>query len=115
MRKFALVLLSLGLAVSVQADWVNNNISVTTASSTITLDSCSKNLFVKNTGATNALYVCPWKDNESVLACTTTIGRQLDAGEGRSWSLGLSSARCFKSISVITSTSTTTARGDSLP
>jgi len=102
-------------------DWVNNAISVTDVSQTITLPSCQKTLLIKNAGSTNPIFVCPWRNTDTVQACTdtagqTNTGRQLDALETRTWTLGSSPNQCWKAVSIVAaSTKTSTAHGDSLP
>ena len=115
-----ILILVLGLVVAMAApvhaqDWVNNAIAVTDTSQMITFANCLDTLWIKNTGTANEVFVCPWRNVETVAACTATIGRRLDPGDAKSWSTGAKPGRCWKAVSLIASTGeTSTAIGDSL-
>lgn len=76
-------------ALALAADWVNNDIDVTATSQTLTLDSVGsgyKTFWYRNDGA-NEVFVCPWRSGETVAACTAALGRRLEPGEAKAWTV----------------------------
>jgi hypothetical protein len=116
MRRILVVLLALVAGVAASDDWVNNSITVSATSQTVTLTEYPSTVWIKNVGATNEIFVCPWRNDQTVADCTASIGRRLEPGEAKSWGLGARPNQYWVAVSLIASVGeSSTARGDSLP
>jgi hypothetical protein len=118
MRRAFLTLAVLAVAAVGWGDWVNNAITVTDESQSIDIDTDGNPMYVwvKNSGATNEIFVCPWRNDQTPAACTATIGRRLEPGEAKSWGANLTKGQYWQAVSLIASAGeSSTAVGDSLP
>ncbi len=71
------------------ADFVDNDVDVTATSQQVDLATTGygyKTLWYKNDGL-NEVFVCPWRRGETIIACTAAIGRRIEAGEAKAWTV----------------------------
>lgn len=86
-----LIMLACVLALVAVTAWattpyVNNAVSVTDTSQTLTLTTAASGLqtvLIVNKGA-NEVFVCPWTDTQTAVACTSALGFELTSGESAS-------------------------------
>ena len=83
-RLAALLILTLAASMGwATTPYVNNAVSVTDTSQTLTLTTAQnglKSVLVVNKGA-NEVFVCPWTDTQTAVACTSALGFELTSGE----------------------------------
>lgn len=82
-------ILALGLVLALAATvwattpYVNNAVSVTETSQTLTLTTAAsgfQSVLIVNKGA-NEVFVCPWTNSQTAVACTSALGFELTSGE----------------------------------
>jgi hypothetical protein len=116
MRKAVLIcaLALLALPVWALTPYVNNAVSVTDTSQTLTLTSANigfSSVLTINDGA-NEVFVCVWRTSQTAVACTSALGFKLNTGESMELTHGPSDdGRGYNYLSIVCSAGeTATAR-----